>query len=91
MISFKRFLRENEEGLRVKGNITKEKFKSSFVKMNLKIDYIDGDFSCSNNQLTTLEGAPREVGGNFYCYNNKVKFTEEQVRSVCNVKGKIYV
>ena len=31
------------------------------------------------------------VDGNFYCNNNPVKFTEEQVRAVCDVKGKVYV
>ena len=29
-----------------------------------------GYFDCSNNQLTTLEGAPKEVGGDFYCFHN---------------------
>ena len=30
-----------------------------------------GDFDCSDNNLTSLEGAPREVGGNFDCrWNN---------------------
>ena len=30
------------------------------------------DFSCKNNQLTTLEGAPQEVGGGFYCGDNQL-------------------
>ena len=25
-----------------------------------------GGFSCDNNQLTSLDGAPKEVGGDFY-------------------------
>ena len=49
------------------------------------------DFFCSNNNLTSLEGAPTYVGGSFSCGNNSVQFTEEQVRAVCNVKGKIFV
>ena len=52
---------------------------------------VGGDFYCSYNQLTSLEGCPKEVSGWFDCSNNKVKFTKEQVREVCNVKGKIYV
>ena len=52
---------------------------------------VNGDFSCHNNQLTSLEGSPKEVGGSFYCHNNPVKFTQEDVRKVCNVKGVIYV
>ena len=31
---------------------------------------VGGDFSCRNNQLTTLEGAPQEVGEDFICDNN---------------------
>ena len=50
------------------------------------------DFYCSrNNKLDSLVGAPTSVGGDFYCRNNAVKFTEEQVRAVCDVKGTIYV
>ena len=52
---------------------------------------VGGDFWCSNNHLTTLEGAPSSVGGNFRCYNNEKKFTEEDVKKVCEVKGVIYV
>ena len=47
------------------------------------------DFDCSRNKLTSLEGAPEKVGGDFYCYGNKRKFTEAEVRAVCNVQGKV--
>ena len=33
---------------------------------------VGGYFSCYNNQLTTLQGAPAKVGGSFYCYNNQL-------------------
>jgi hypothetical protein len=49
------------------------------------------DFYCSYNNLTSLTGAPKSVGRDFYCGNNPVKFTREQVRAVCDVKGKIFV
>ena len=52
--------------------------------------YVGGDFWCSYNLLTTLEGAPKVVGKDFYCGKNPGKFTEEQVRAVCDVKGKVY-
>ena len=47
------------------------------------------DFDCSNNKLTSLKGVPKEVGGDFYCRKNTTKFTETDVRKVCNVKGSI--
>lgn len=53
--------------------------------------YVGGEFGCGNNKLTSLEGAPTYVGGSFNCRHNPVKFTEEQVRAVCDVKKKVYV
>lgn len=38
---------------------------------------IEGDFVCSNNDITTLEGAPDYVGGDFTCFNNKKLTTLE--------------
>ena len=52
---------------------------------------VGGEFICSYNKLTSLEGAPTSVGGDFYCYDNPGKFTEAQVRAVCDVKGNVYV
>lgn len=49
------------------------------------------DFICSENQLTDLKGAPETVGGDFVCFNNTKRLTEEDIRSVCNVKGHILV
>jgi len=52
---------------------------------------VKGNFYCSYNLLTSLEGAPKEVDGDFYCGNNTKKFTEDDVRAVCKVNGRIYV
>jgi hypothetical protein len=78
----------------------------------LKDITVGGNFNCSYNELTSLEGAPKTVGENFgcsfnkltslagaptivykdfYCRNNTVRFTEKQVRAVCDVKGNIFV
>ena len=40
------------------------------------------DFSCKNNQLTTLEGAPQEVGGGFSCAKNQLTTLEGAPQSV---------
>ena len=48
-------------------------------------------FDCSLNNMTIIEGAPREVGRGFRCINNSTKFTEDDVKKVCKVKGKILV
>jgi len=54
-------------------------------------EYVGKDFFCYNNQLVSLEGAPGYVGEDFYCWNTAKKFTEEEVRKVVDVKGKVYV
>jgi len=33
---------------------------------------VTGDFWCQENQLTSLEGAPQNVGSGFYCANNQL-------------------
>jgi len=53
--------------------------------------YISGNFYCNYNQLVSLEGAPEYVDGNFSIIDNFKKFTEEEVRKVIEVKGKILV
>ena len=49
------------------------------------------DFYCLNTSLESLEGCPKEVGEDFICGDNKVHFTVEDIRKMCNVKGKIRV
>jgi len=52
---------------------------------------VGSSFYVSFNKLTSLEGAPEYVGEGFHCDHNPVKFTEEQVRALCDVRGKMYV
>lgn len=52
---------------------------------------IYSSFECNRNNLTSLEGCPEEVEGNFSIKNNKKQFTEEEVRAVCSVGGRVIV
>jgi hypothetical protein len=47
-------------------------------------------FSCKNNQLTTLEGAPQTVGGGFYCGGNPVSESTLKVIFALIRKGIAY-
>jgi hypothetical protein len=38
------------------------------TQLPLKFGKVSGGFYCSDNLLTSLEGAPIEVDGDFYCY-----------------------
>ena len=60
------------------------------VKLNRKnlwslpiyFNRVSGYFDCSFNNLTSLEGAPREVGRKFYCRHNKLTSLEGAPREV---------
>ena len=52
---------------------------------------VGGAFWFSYNKLTSLEGVPKVVGKDFYCIGNPGKFTEKDIRAVCNVKGLITI
>jgi len=41
-----------------------------------------GDFYCADNQLTSLEGAPKKVDGYFYCGHNKLTSLEGAPKKV---------
>lgn len=44
-------------------------------KIPLRFGSVTGDFHCTNNRFTSLEGCPRSVGGDFYCsYNQLTSF-----------------
>jgi hypothetical protein len=45
-------------------------------ELPLKFGKVSGHFNCHDNELTTLEGSPREVGRDFYCGNNKLTTLE---------------
>ena len=42
------------------------------TKLPLKFGRVSGDFDCSHNNLTSLEGCPGWVGRNFDCHNNNL-------------------
>ena len=44
-----------------------KRYRSIADFMGIKFGTVTGDFDCSYNNLTNLEGAPIYVGGNFWC------------------------
>lgn len=53
--------------------------------------FVSGMFSCSDNELKTLEYAPKVVKFHFFCHSNLKQFTKEDVKDVCDVHGLIVV
>ena len=52
---------------------------------------VNAGFYCSHNKLTNLKGAPKVVNDDFAINDNTKNFTEEEVKGVVDVKGKVYV
>jgi len=71
--------------------ITSEFVEDGKLNFPVEIKEVGGDFICYDAQLISLDGCPKKVGGDFNIKNNARKFTEEEVRAVCNVKGKVIV
>jgi hypothetical protein len=54
-------------------------------------EVVYGDFDVGDNtELESLEGIPKKVTGDFYCFRCKVKFNRKQIEAVCDVGGTIY-
>ena len=47
-------------------------YNKGLTKLPIKFNKINGHFSCSYNELTSLEGSPIEINGSFYCDDNKL-------------------
>lgn len=72
----------------INGNVT---IKLNFIPEWLKNITINGNFNCSYNKLTSLEGCPSTINGYFDCSDNKTKFTRDDVKKLSKVKGQIIV
>jgi hypothetical protein len=54
----------------------------NLTKIPVKFGAVGGSFDCSDNELTSLEGAPQTVEGYFYCYNNQLTSLEGTPQTV---------
>jgi hypothetical protein len=64
----------------VDGNVNL--YKKGLKELPLKFGKVSGYFECSYNELTTLEGAPKEVGGRFDCGRNQLTTLEGAPKEV---------
>ncbi len=51
-------------------------------ELPVQFGHVGGYFRCNNNQLTSLEGAPKSVGDNFDCSNNQLTSLEGAPKTV---------
>jgi hypothetical protein len=53
-------------------------------------DRIGGDFECTGNKITSLDGLPKLIMGNFICnFDHEFKITEDDVRRRSEVEGRV--
>ena len=64
----------------VEGSVDLYNLKLSSLPLRFSI--VGGGFFCQNNNLTTLEGGPREVRKNFNCHNNLLTTLDGSPREV---------
>src|SRR5271157_3681122 len=58
-------------------------------KIPLKFNKVSGSFSCSCNNLDTLEYCPEYVGKDFWCYNNNTIDKYNDILS-CELLGEFF-
>lgn len=66
-------------------------YRNNLISLKGAPREVRGNFSCAYNHLTSLEGAPEKVGESFDCIFNSIKLTEDDVRKVSRVGGRIKV
>ncbi len=47
--------------------------RGGITEIPVKFGRVEGEFSCSYNNLTALKNYPNFISGNFYCYDNPLK------------------
>ncbi|MBE6450948.1 MAG: hypothetical protein E7016_03170, partial [Alphaproteobacteria bacterium] len=69
------------KGFVIKGNL--DLWNKGLTELpDLSEVVVKGYFNCSQNQLTSLEGAPQRVGGDFYCNYNRLTSLEGAPKEV---------
>jgi hypothetical protein len=65
----------------IEGNFDCAKKKLKDFK-GVRFGVVTGDFNCDDNKLTSLEGAPQEVGGHFRCWGKGNQISYETLELV---------
>ena len=58
----------------VDGNVNLS--RRNLEKIPIKFGIVNGSFNCADNYLTSLHGAPEEVGDDFWCAGNQLTSLE---------------
>lgn len=76
----------NDDGtIDVDGNVNISDFHLNVLP--LRFGNIKGFFACDTNRLSSFKGCPKKIGGNFYCYINKIT----DIYDIPEVTGEIHI
>jgi hypothetical protein len=78
---------DSEGFLNVKGSVSL--FDKKLIKIPFSFGKVDGSFDCSYNLLTSLEGSPKVVIGDYDCSHNRKEFSEKEVKALSKISGDI--
>lgn len=89
IISFSTYFSKTPYIVDVEGNIDLNNTNIEYLTNELfEFGKVDGIFSCTYcSSLTSLEGAPKKVGGNFNCRRYSGKYTEDDVKKYTELEG----
>jgi len=73
----------------INGDVSLKNCNSLLFLKNLK--EVNGEFNCGYSDLSSLEGCPKNINGDFWCSWNKKRFKQSEVKKYCNVKGYTYL
>ncbi len=60
-------------------------------RLPVQFGTVSGSFYCSENRLTSLEGAPGSIGGNFSCSYNRLTSLVGVHRILKRIDGTLYI
>jgi hypothetical protein len=72
----KNYTINSDDTVDVNGDVNLHSRLGDMKKLPVKFRKVSGNFSCSSNKLTTLEGCPKYVGGYFSCSSNNLTTLE---------------
>lgn len=65
--------------------------ETSITNLPIYFNVVGHSFEISHNKLTSLDGCPKEVGGDYWVGKHNIKFSEEYVRKNCNVGSSVMI
>ena len=74
------------EDLTVNVNDSVNLIENNLKSIDVQFNVVSRNFFCNNNQLTSLEGCPKEIGGVFWCHDNELLGELQEIEDFNEIK-----